>query len=242
MPRAQTSTTEEDVKPKRAPRRRVAAATEGETKVKRAPRKRVSSKKTVVASTTTDEEARSESRVGEVVERKAPTRLRLPTSATSRRGLYVSLSVLTLGLVGSVFIGLSDAGQIDTAAVISDRNERIISGQETQMEDKNGNIVPVKVVVPVQNTNSAPNGGLVPMAPSGQPTSAPVTAPVEMASTTEEVVASSTATTTDELSVTTESAMMSGEVLDSEADVTTTDTAGTEPAPSEDEEAGEVIE
>jgi hypothetical protein len=66
--------------------------------------------------------------------------------------------VVLLGTVGAgVLIGISDKGPIDVIAVVNERNEKIGRG-EVRGEDGES----VTRTVPVQNSDTRPNGGLVP--------------------------------------------------------------------------------
>ena len=148
---------------------------------KRAPRRKVAKPKTLGA-------------VAEVVpataRRKSPTFL--PTSGTilgSRPKItvkrYVALGVMVAGLALAAFIGYSDKGQIDITSVMTERNAKLTAG----LADSEGGS---GVIVPVQNTSTLPDGGLI---GSIEPATVPVPPVVETATTTY----TSTASTTDEV-------------------------------------------
>lgn len=91
--------------------------------------------------------------------RKAPARITLSETKpdSSKRYLKV-LVVIAILLVVSVWVGVSDSGQIDVNARITERNNKVTNG-ETSGEANSSN--PQSVVVPVQNTApSVPNAGL----------------------------------------------------------------------------------
>ncbi len=203
MPRVSTVKTDEEVTvpKKRAPRKRVVATDEeGVTprpRARRAPVKRTA--ETVVSESETTER--------EPV-RRAPTPLRAERQAAkhSSKILVIATVILVIFSGVGIAIGMSDQGEIDVVAVVNERNEKIGRG-----EVRDGNNEAVTQTVPVQNTDTRPNGGLVPMDPSEVPPPAVTETPVEVASTT--------ATTTEET------------VADTEVDPTPAD-ASTEPAPT----------
>jgi hypothetical protein len=174
MPRAAKVSDETEEAPKRAPRRRVA----------RAPRKSV-------VSSGEDAEVSVSERAP--VRRKAPTRIEpvSPVASTMRtkqptpRSLYVSGVLGVLALAGAVLIGVSDSGQINTAAVISERNARVAAGEVVPgAEAESSSVVPVQNASPVR-----------PVSSGGRPMSASVD-PTTIATDT----ASSTASTSETLS------------------------------------------
>jgi hypothetical protein len=155
---------------------------------KRAPRRRVAKPKTVSVA--------SEAPVS-VPRRKSPTAL--PTSSpsvASRRKVsskkYVALGLMISGLAIAGFIGYSDKGQIDIAAVITERNAKLTAGVSGS---EGGD--PSSFIVPVQNTSNLPDGGLI---GSTEPITVPAPPVVETGTTT----STSTATTTEEVVSTSE--------------------------------------
>ena len=91
--------------------------------------------------------------------RKAPTRIvEVGVGPTpSRRGLKI-FAVLFLVLGASVWIGVSDSGQIDVSARINERNQKVSNGESVPSSDGS---VSQEVVLPVQNTApTVPNAGL----------------------------------------------------------------------------------
>lgn len=190
MPRARTTTSEEELvqaPKKRAPRKRVPAA-DGDVAV---PRPRTPRRK-VVATEIHEERARV---VDVTNERRAPTPLRAERSATakSRRSLIAAM-VFFVVLTGiGIGIGMSDSGQIDVVAVVNERNERVNRGEVREGEST--------ISVPVQNSDIRPNGGLVPADPSTipPPVLEAATTTDATATSTDSGVATSTATTSDNI-------------------------------------------
>jgi len=147
MPRVSTKT--ESDTPKRAPRRQV---------VRRATRPKV---KDVVPAIGIDDKER-EREVEVSPKRKAPTQIgntskKFNLTKVSKRKVLVS-SFIVAGFVGAFFIGSSDVGQIDVNSKITERNNQIASGINTEDSADGGS-----QVIPVQNTAqppSVPNAGL----------------------------------------------------------------------------------
>jgi hypothetical protein len=193
MPKVSTSKTEEEaivVAPrKRAPRKR--APVDGETP---APRSRV--RKTAVRHD--DEPSVRPEPSDEHQSRRAPTPLKAQRLASKRNtnSLVIGLVGLAIGIGAGVGIGYSDNGQIDVVAVVNERNEKI-----NRVEVRGDNGESVTQTVPVQNTDTRPNGGLVPMetpsAPATSETPAATTTPVDATATSSDSASTSTATTTE---------------------------------------------
>ena len=198
MPKATTTETTEA--PKRAPRRRVAkVVTPEEGVVKRAvvPRPR----------------------------RKAPTKLEsesesfAPTSTNAplvkvRRGLYVKAGLLVASFAVAAVIGYSDEGQINIKGLIEERNAVILSDNAAaQSKAGEGEIAPVTAMIPVQNTTSdLPDGGL-------RSTDAlPTPQPEAMVS---ETIATTTASSTDEVASSTENGTETSETTPVEGEAET---------------------
>ena len=191
---------EEELKPKRAPRKRATstaakkAAPKKPRKVaakKAAPRKKVAP---VVEEpeNTEDEQATA---VPEVT-RKAPTTFSTakPKRRFPRHSVIVGV-ILLIGVGASAAVGFSDVGQINVNEVIEARNQRVLNNSTDERDD-----VVNSVSVPVQNTNNQNqvDGGLVGI---GDTTPPPAPAATTTASTTD-TTASSTepvATSTQEV-------------------------------------------
>jgi hypothetical protein len=171
MPRTSVKTKSEEEVVKRAPRRTVS----------RAPRKTATKK---AVSTETTAPAR----------RKAPTRIfeeEVKTKKPKReKSLYVSGVLFSLGLLAAAFMGYSDEGQINPSVVIAERNARLSAGVGDAAGETAGQ---ASQIIPVQNTPTVPNGGLVPS--KSRPEVAPV---VEEVATTSASSTSDTASTTDD--------------------------------------------
>lgn len=178
MPKA--SSTEESESPKRAPRRRVATP--------RAPRKTVARTKAVPD--TPVEEAPV------VVRRKAPTKLPLsPASpvalyeaSRAKKSLFVSGSLLILGLAIAAGVGYSDKGVINTAAIVAERNAQLAAGVTSTADGG------TTMTIPVQNSASGlVDGGLVssgevpPLVPAATEVTTTTASSTESASSTEPV-------------------------------------------------------
>jgi hypothetical protein len=163
-------------KPKRAPRKRVAkvVSEEAETPApaprKRAPRK---SSEDAVKRTPRKRVAKEEDTP---TPRKAPTPLasEKSNSKKSKKQRYVVGILMFLGIASSAAVGFTDKGSINVEATITARNEQSrAAGREGE-------------IVPVQNTDVQPDGGLIGLMGSD---STPPAAPV--ASSTEAVASSS---------------------------------------------------
>ena len=189
------SSSEEDLTPKRAPRRRVSS------NAPRAPRKiaeKTAPRKRVISRIVTDRDGlqKSEERISPISDRKAPTPLAEGQAVQQRRKKQTIVIVLTvvLGIGISALVGYTDNGQIDVQKTIEDRNERIRTNNPNEHD-----VMTSTLEVPVQNTNNAgkADGGFI-----GQ--GAP-------ASTPQPVVASSTATSSDQTASSTETVASSTE-------------------------------
>ena len=151
MPRARTTTTEEEtlVPKKRTPRKRAVTVTDGEASAPRAPRAPRKRTEAVV------EEAAVEA-VRTEPARRAPTPISEQRKAVSRgrRSLVWTLGIVLILCGAGVAIGMSDNGQIDVVAVVNERNERVNRGEVREGEST--------ITVPVQSGDVRPNGGMVP--------------------------------------------------------------------------------
>jgi hypothetical protein len=155
-------------KPKRAPRKRapkLVLETDDATSaaVTRAPRKRTSKARVeaeTMAPTTPPPRVANE----RMVKRKAPTPI-AETRATKKnfnRQIVVVVLLLIVGIGASAGVGITDKGGIDINQKIEDRNNKIRAGE---IQDD---------IIPIQNTNTEPNGGLIPVEGAPQPAPAPV--------------------------------------------------------------------
>ncbi len=182
MPRTSSTPTEETVAvKKRAPRKR-APKTDPETTPK--PRARRPRKEPAP-----EPEVKIEPVVSDTSGRRAPTQLheQRQTKRRASRSLLIGLGAGVLLIGAGIGIGISDGGQIDVVAVVNERNEKIQRGEVREGEST--------ITVPVQNTDTRPNGGLI-------PADAPVPTPEPAATTTPETASSTdstadTATTTE---------------------------------------------
>jgi len=205
--------------PKRVPRKRVSDRrgssssdrVSSRTRATRAPRKRATRKTAVRREAPPSEVKKPVERVQPKVEsseqaaRKAPTAIASSKAARKRKkkqNLVVAVMILA-GIGASAAVGYTDKGQIDIQKTMEERNERIRNN--TLNETDNGT---QNVIVPVQNTSKKPDGGLrgsgivePPKAPEPEVASTTATSTDEMASSTDEV-ASSTDEVVEETNVT----------------------------------------
>jgi hypothetical protein len=215
MPKATPKDTEVvDVeKPKRAPRKRVArpkkveAVTEEvvsdvtETVVAPAPKPRARRK----APTKVMKEE-----VEVVVPEAESPKLRLKT--VGRRSIYVYAGVITASFVAAAVIGYSDKGQINITEAVEMHNAALVAGNVASAEAaaRNGQVPDTSMVIPVQNNPSnLPDGGLI---ASGALPPPPVV---------EEVVSTSTATSSEAVASTTEAVASTTEASVEEVEVPT---------------------
>lgn len=123
--------------------------------------------------------------------RRAPTQM-VSTERKSRTKLYASLAVVVFIAGTATWIGVSDAGQINVDARITEMNERATQNANENQPSTNGETRSVEI--PVQNTPpvvpvSSLRGRGVGTADVAQPTPEVVE---ESASTTEETTETST--------------------------------------------------
>lgn len=177
MPKVSTETTEA---PKRAPRKRAVrrVVTAGDASIRR-------------TRATAPREVEDTAPV-----RRAPTRM-VSGEGKSRTKLYASLATFIFIAGAATWIGISDAGQIDVGARITEVNERAAQNQNEQSEQNGGTQT---VEIPVQNTPpvvplSSLRGRGVGTADVEQPTPE---VPPESASTTEEGTETSGEAATEE--------------------------------------------
>lgn len=169
-------------KPTRAPRKR-AAKVEVESRdaefapFKRAPRKRTL-KSPIVETVSVAEMKEGKEKA---TRRKAPTSISAEraTKKNGRRQLIVVAVLLVLGVGSSAAVGFTDKGGIDINQLIAERNRKIESGELHES------------IIPVQNTNQAPDGGLIPLGDAAAPQ-------VSGAASTTDATATSSATSTEE--------------------------------------------
>ena len=199
-----TSTGEENIKPKRATKKRVPSKTAKKTVAKK-PRKTAVKKTAPAKAESSGGEEVKETYPEQSTTRKAPTTFSAQKSA--KRKLQINAVVvgviLLFGIGGSAVVGFTDSGPIDVNRVIEERNERV-RNNATDGRD----VVANSVTVPVQNTNNRNqvDGGLVGLGNVSQSTnnepaaevasSTATTSDATMASSSQEV-ASSTASTTE---------------------------------------------
>lgn len=201
-----------------------------EEKPKRAPRKRVARPKKA--------EAVTEEVISDVVEvevapapkprarRKAPTKVmkeevevvapeaespKLRLKTVGRRSIYVYAGVITASFVAAAVIGYSDKGQINITEAVEMHNAALVAGSVASAEAAalNGQAPDTTMVIPVQNNPSnLPDGGLI--------ASGALPPPV-----IEEIVSTSTATSTEAVASTTEAVASTTEVSTEEVVATT---------------------
>jgi hypothetical protein len=143
---------EDRVPKKRAPRRRVTAELDTDESAVR-PRRTAPRRKPPLAAVS--ETSRDDAHEG----RRAPTPLRAERQASrhSAKVMGITMGVLAVTVGAGVLIGFSDKGPIDVVAVVNERNEKIGRG-----EVRNDSGESVTATIPVQNSDTRPNGGLVP--------------------------------------------------------------------------------
>lgn len=186
MPKVSTETTEA---PKRAPRKRAVrrVVTKSDAPVRR----------TRAVSSVSRETSQS------APVRRAPVRV-VSTEPKSNKKLYVVLTTIVFIAGAATWIGVSDAGQIDVNARITEMNEREAAAPNSGTENE-----PQSVVVPVQNTppvvpvsNLRGRGVGTPSVVQPAPEVVPEAATTTEATSTEETVVSSQEATSEESQVT----------------------------------------
>jgi len=203
MPESETN--EEVVKPKRAPRKRVA-----KTAVKKAPAKprKTAVKKAPVRTTAKPETSTNATESADSTPRKAPTAFasQKHRQKQKQKHFIVIAIILLIGVGASAAVGFTDKGQINVSQVIEERNQRIASGTT---DERDGDAQ--RIEVPVQNTNKQANGGLVGLGTGGAKPQPPTEAASTTATTTDatasstDLSASSTAPNADSATSTQES-------------------------------------
>ena len=186
----------EEVKPKRVPGKRTAATSARKTarSSSTAPRKRATRKRATrkavkeetvkpapIKKVAVETKKKSEETVA-TPERKAPTPITAEKRAQRRARIQaiITMSIILVGIAGSAVIGFTDDGSIDVNQVIEARNERILQSGSGE------------TVVPVQNRNQEPDGGLRGLGVGSQPATTPEPAPTDEVATSTEQVATST--------------------------------------------------
>ena len=141
----------------KAPKKRTAA------KAKKASVAKKTAPKTLAPEVTTEEDMTSEKDTATSVQRKAPTAFAARARATlkKRRQFIVVGMLLLLGVGSSAAVGFTDTGRIDINQIIAERNARINANAGTADDLAAGS-----KTIPVQNTSSAPDGGLIGLMPS----------------------------------------------------------------------------
>jgi len=205
---SESENSEEVVKPKRAPRKRVAKTAAAKTAPK--PRKTVAKKTTprLAPKAAKEDDKAAAVAAAQSTTRKAPTEFAAEKNIQKQRQkqFIVIGIILFVGVGASAAVGYKDKGQINVTQVIEDRNQRVRTGN-TDGRDAQAS----QVEVPVQNTSKAANGGLVGLGTGGTKPKPPVDTATSTASSTEatasstEAVASSTNPTTESASSTEES-------------------------------------
>lgn len=137
-----------------------------------------------------------------IAERKAPTPISaegIARKKANRRKMVVA-GLILLGIGSSAAVGFTDGGQIDVLKTIEERNQRIRTNTTNESDTFSSN---VEVPVQTTNTNSKPDGGLKGRGTGGTvPEVAPVatstaTSSEEMASSTDSSLATSTDNVTE---------------------------------------------
>jgi hypothetical protein len=231
MPRA-TSTSTEEKAVKKAPRKR-AAPKKPATATKRATPRKTTARKTTVKKTAARKSTKKTVEENELIDqpevldeivepemqstRKAPTKFAEANAVKkSKRNQYIVVALLlSIGVGASAAVGFSDseAGQINVAQTIKERNERM------------ANLVDVTgptVVVPTPS--QLPDGGLIGLRPSDS-----TTVPAETPSTASTTASSSdaTATSTSNGATSTSTNASTTPVVDEALNQSATDTATT---------------
>lgn len=243
MPRA-TSTSTEETTVKKAPRKRATStkttaakkATPRKTTTRKTPAKKTTTAKASTKKTATKKknppvteqevelfEVDTESDMSST--RKAPTKFAAEKARKkTRRNQYIVIGLLIMvGVGASAAVGLSDseAGQINVAQTIRERNERMAN-----LVDVNG----PTIVVPTPS--QVPDGGLIGLRPADPAQSPEPSAATSTAGVASSTIASSTASST----ATTATSTIAAEITEtpegatgtsSPADSAATDTATT---------------
>jgi hypothetical protein len=217
---SESETGEEVVKPKRAPRKRVAKTASAKAAAK--PRKTAAKKTPGRQAPRVAKESQSAAVPDDSLSppRKAPTVFASEKNKhKQRQKQFIVIGIILLvGVGASAAVGYTDKGQINVTQVIEERNQRIRTG-ETDGRDAQTN----RVEVPVQNTNKTANGGLVGLGTGGaKPTPKP---PVDIATST----ASSTDSTASSTDAVASSTSPTNESASSTEELTNPDEPDTEP-------------
>lgn len=203
------SSDEQEVPRRRTVRRRT--ATLREERVVREPRvaRRTGARRSAAAARSREEDQTEELAVKEETKeitenRKAPTPLAAEQliEHEKRKRFIMAVTFMLIGIGASAAVGLTDQGRIDVERTIEERNERIRNNRPDERD-----IITSVVEVPVQDTSSVGkvDGGLVGRGTGGR---APEPSPIDLASTT--------ASTTDNVASSTEAVASSTEEVVSE--------------------------
>jgi hypothetical protein len=203
---------QEAEKPKRAPRKRVPkpVSDDGDrapAPVRRAPR-RVASKPKSISKEAEPLPQRTATRS---TARKAPTPIAAKRAVhkSTKRQTFVVVLLMILGVGSSAAVGFFDKGRIDINSIIQERNRKIESGEVQG------------TVVPIQNTNTEPYGGLIPV--NGATETAPPVA--TSTASTSDATASSTSATSSSTASESNDALVPVNEESTETDVVTGDTS-----------------
>jgi hypothetical protein len=214
---SESETGEEVVRPKRAPRKRVAKTAAKNVAPK--PRK-TGARKTTTRRAPTVVKAESGPAGSDAIQsttRKAPTVFASEKNKQKQRQKQFIIigMILFVGVGASAAVGYTDKGQISVAQVIEERNQRVRAGNADGRDGQTS-----RIEVPVQNTNKAANGGLVGLGTGGTKPKPPVDTSTTTATSTD-AIASSTEAVASSTSPTTESASSTEEEVESVADTET---------------------
>ena len=132
-----------------------------------------------------------------------------------------------VGVGASAAVGYTDKGQINVAQIIADRNQQVQAG-----DIAGGAGQPDSVLIPVQNTNKAANGGLVGLGTGGTKKPTPAVDTVSSTATTTDATASSTAAVASSTSPTAASATTTESSNDTPTEAAAESTAQTQTATS----------
>lgn len=112
----------------------------------------------------------------------------------------VTTSVLVMSMIATVFIGYSDAGQIDVTAVIEAKNRQLLNDEAVRLANSGNNTEAGTAVAPAPDTPPVVSTSQL----RPRKTSAPVTTSTSEASISEAAEATSTVDNIDEVSEVTE--------------------------------------
>ena len=195
-----SSSDEQESPRRRTSRRRVSATTT------RVPR-RTTTRRSLAARRQAEEEVAEQAALQEEIQaqkRKAPTPIADEAErALVRKKQFITVAIVMLiGVAASAGVGYMEEGRIDVIETIEARNERIRNNQADERD-----VITSLIEVPVQNTTERKaDGGLIGRGTGGR---APEPNPSDLASTT--------ASSTDEMASSTEAIASSTEAVAEEA-------------------------